>query len=136
DQHIVDYLSEMLEQAGYGATGFTSAKAALERIQQESFDLVISDVEMPEMRGTEILSAVLRINPAQLVILVTAFGSIELGVQALRLGACDFVTKPFKIEVLLVAIERALRERQLRREIVRLRSSLSEAAETDLVAKS
>jgi DNA-binding NtrC family response regulator len=75
-------------------------------------------------------------RPGQLVLLITAFGSIELAVQAVRAGACDFVAKPFKLEVLVLAIERALREREMRREIVRLRTALPGAADGDLVAKS
>jgi DNA-binding NtrC family response regulator len=136
DAAVVDYLCEALRNAGYAVTGVESAGEALRLIEAADFDLLISDVEMPEMRGPDLLAAVQTRRPGMLVLLITAFGSIESAVQAVRAGACDFVAKPFQIEVLLLAIERALRERQMRREIVRLRASVPGAADGELVARS
>ena len=123
DPAVVEFLVEELS-AHYAAVGETSARAGLERAATGEFDIVITDVEMPELRGTDLLAELLERKPGQLVLLITAFGSIELAVQAVRAGACDFVTKPFKLPALLFAIERALRERTMRREIVRLRKEL------------
>src|SRR5262245_43820073 len=123
DSAVVDLLVEMLGDR-YDVEGMISPRAALDRVAAEEFDLIIADVEMPEMRGPDLLAAVLERKPGQLVLLITAFGSIELAVQVVRAGACDFVTKPFKMEVLVLAIDRALRERTMRREIVRLRHRL------------
>ena len=121
----------------YLVEGIVSSRAGLERVVAGDFDIVIADVEMPELRGTDLLAAILARKPGQLVLLITAFGSIELAVQAVRAGACDFVTKPFKTQVLVLAIERALRERTMRREIVRLRRELGEQdASSSLVAES
>jgi DNA-binding NtrC family response regulator len=136
DPGVVEYLVEMLNEAGYAAEGVTSPHQALERIEKDEVDLVIADIEMPGMRGLELMTAIHARKPAQLVLLITAFGSIDLAVQAVRAGACDFVTKPFQIEVLCLAIERAFRERQMHREIIRLRDSLSEKEPPGLVAKS
>jgi DNA-binding NtrC family response regulator len=122
---VVDYLCESLSARGYQAVGVTSSREALARIKDEAFDLVISDVEMPEIRGAELLGAILDAKPAQLVLLITAYGSVETAVAAVRAGACDFLTKPFKIEALLHAIERAFSERMLKREIVRLRAAIT-----------
>ena len=135
DTAVVDLLVELLGKQ-YDVEGFVSAHAALERVTTDDLDLLIADVEMPEMRGVDLLHAVLERKPGQLVLLMTAFGSIELAVQAVRAGACDFVTKPFRNEVLIVAIERALRERKMRREIVRLRRDLEGVDGHDLVARS
>src|SRR4051812_8138419 len=125
DRAVVDLLVEELAPH-YTTDGETSPRAALERVVAGDYDIVITDVEMPELRGTELLAEILERKPGQLVLLITAFGSIELAVQAVRAGACDFVTKPFKLPALLVAIERALRERTMRREIVRLRRELGD----------
>jgi DNA-binding NtrC family response regulator len=125
DPAVVEFLVEEL-CAHHAATGETSARTGLERAATGEFDIVITDVEMPELRGTELLAELLERRPGQLVLLITAFGSIELAVQAVRAGACDFVTKPFKMPALLFAIERALRERTMRREIVRLRRELGD----------
>jgi DNA-binding NtrC family response regulator len=121
DAGVVDFLCESLSEKGFGVTGVTSPREALARIKTDSFDLVVTDVEMPQMRGTELLSAILAEKPNQLVLLMTAFGSIELAVSTVRSGACDFIAKPFKIEAMVFAIERAFRDRQIRRDIVRLR---------------
>ncbi len=121
DASVVDYLVDALGDDGFAVTGSSSASDALEHIGETGFDLVIADVEMPDMRGPDLMAAIHARRPQQLVLLITAFGSIELATSAIRAGACDFLTKPFTIEVLVHAVDRALQERQLRREIVRLR---------------
>ncbi|HSD86271.1 MAG TPA: sigma-54 dependent transcriptional regulator [Kofleriaceae bacterium] len=135
DRSVVDYLVEVLSDR-YTVIGETSPQAALERVRAEDIDVVISDVEMPGMRGPELLNAILEVKPRQAVLLITAFGSIELAVETVRSGACDFVTKPFTRDTLVVAIERALRERTMRKEIVRLRRDLGEDDTHGLVARS
>jgi len=136
DPAVVELVVETLRDR-FDAEGTTSAKAALDKVLAEDIDILVTDVEMPEMRGTDLLAAVLERKPGQLVLMITAFGSIELAVQTVRAGACDFVTKPFKSQVLALAIDRALRERSMRREIVRLRRELGEADELgDLVSTS
>jgi DNA-binding NtrC family response regulator len=136
DRAVVDYLLEVLATR-YEVTGETSPREALARVAAEDFDVVISDVEMPELRGPDLLAAILEVKPRQAVLMITAFGSIQLAVETVRAGACDFVTKPFKLETLILAVERALRERTMRREIVRLRRDVDQAnASDDLIAKS
>lgn len=135
DRSVVDYLVESLG-GRFAATGETDPARALERVRREDWDVVISDVEMPGMRGPDLLASILDCKPRQAVLLITAFGSIELAVETVRAGACDFVTKPFKLETLVVAIERALRERSMRREIVRLRRDLGEDDEHTVIASS
>lgn len=137
DPAVVEYLCESLQGRGYEAKGLTSAVEGLAEVERERFDLVISDVEMPELRGVDLLEAILDVKPTQLVLLITAYGSVEMAVAAVQAGACDFLTKPFKIEVLLHAIERAFSERMLKREVVRLRAALAESDTTrSMVAKS
>jgi DNA-binding NtrC family response regulator len=136
DGGVVDFLCESLTERGFEVTGLTSPREALLRIKTEAFDLVITDVEMPEMRGTELLAAILAEKPSQLVLLITAFGSIDLAVSTVQSGACDFIAKPFKIEALGAAIERAFHNRQIRREIVRVRKASSLEAPEQIIASS
>ena len=136
DAPVVEFLGESLTAQGYAIETETSPEHALERIERDAFDLVITDLQMPGMRGTDMLRAILSRQPEQLVLLMTAFGSIDLAVAAVRAGACDFIAKPFKIEALQLAIERAFRDREMRREIVRLKARLPAADDTQLVAKS
>ena len=124
DPGVVREIVETLQARGYEALGETSPAAALEVVERGGIDLVLADVVMPQMRGEELLRRIHARSPDQLVVLMTAFGSIEQGIAAIRAGACDFIAKPFSSDQLLVTLERALREPQMMREIVRLRQSL------------
>ncbi|MFO0610563.1 MAG: sigma-54 dependent transcriptional regulator [Polyangiales bacterium] len=135
DPEVVSWLVEALDEHGFEAAGESDPRAALERVAARAFDVVVSDVEMPSLRGIELLAAVHARRPSQLVVLMTAFGSIDLAMQAMRAGAADFLTKPFAIEALVHTIERALRERRMRREIVRLRQAPREEGGAELVAR-
>ncbi|MFO0595107.1 MAG: sigma-54 dependent transcriptional regulator [Myxococcaceae bacterium] len=136
DPGIVAWLREALPEEGFAVRGETSAPRALQLLRETAFDLVISDVEMPELRGLDLLREVKKARPEQLVLLVTAFGSIDLAVQAVRLGAVDFLAKPFKLEVLVLAIERALRETTLKREVTRLREAVARDQPHGIAARS
>ncbi len=137
DPAMVSFLGEVLEENGYEVVGAGSGVEALGALEVGDVGLVISDIEMPGMRGLELLKEIHARKPDQLVVLITAFGSMELAVQAVRSGACDFVAKPFQTDTLLHVIERAFQERQMRREIVRLRSRLPrEVVVGGLVARS
>jgi DNA-binding NtrC family response regulator len=120
DPGIVDYLLDMLRKEGYSAVGFTQIDQALAAIEKVPFDLVISDVVMPGMRGLDLMASIHMQRPEQLVLLITAFGSIDLAMQSMRAGACDFLTKPFRIEELYAAVSRALKDRQMRRTAVKI----------------
>lgn len=135
DAAVVDTLGERLARDGYECVRCTDPQAALRALSGEGpFDLVISDIEMPGMRGIDLMSAIHSRHPGQLVLLITGFGTIDLAVQCLRAGATDFLTKPFSFDVLRHAVQRALRERAMRREIVRLRAaSQPDADETSTV---
>ncbi len=136
DPGIVSWLAEALPEEGFAVQGETSTHRALELLVKTPFDLVISDVEMPELRGIDLLREVKKARPEQMVLLVTAFGSIDLAMQAVRLGAVDFLAKPFKLEVLVLAIERALRETNLKREVARLRAEVTTQQPEGLAARS
>ena len=124
DEAVVSLLVDDLTDHGYAARGVTSAQALLERYAQgQRSDIIVSDIEMPELRGIEVMRRLQLIDPQQLVILITAFGNMDLAAQAMREGAADFLAKPFETDQLLSVIDRVWRERQFRREIVRLPSA-------------
>jgi len=99
---------------------------AVEIIEQEPFDLVITDLKMPKMDGIALLEETKRIQPSAAVIMMTAYATIETAVEAIRKGAFDYITKPFRKERILLTIRRALDWQTLRRENVALRRSLQE----------
>jgi DNA-binding NtrC family response regulator len=136
DASMVTWLEEELRDADYAVHGVTSAKEALSVLDEAPYDVVVSDVVMPEMRGPALLREILTRRPSQPVILMTAFGTIELAVESVRAGASDFIAKPFLIEALRLSIERILREQQLRKEIGRLRGRLTDDAASGFIARS
>ena len=97
-----------------------SGKEALQQISQQSFDLVLADIKMPQMDGLELLELIKREHPDLTVVLMTAFGSVETAVEAMRHGAYDFVTKPFDHETILIRLEKALERSSLIQENYRL----------------
>jgi DNA-binding NtrC family response regulator len=86
DSDVVSWLVESLREEGFDALGETSALRALELLRTRHFELVVSDVEMPELRGTELLRAIQKLRADAMVLLITAFGSIDMAVEAVRNG--------------------------------------------------
>lgn len=136
DLSVVSWLVDSLQDEGCEPIGETDPRKALALLESTAFDVVVSDVEMPGLRGIDLVREVKTVRPKQVVILITAFGSIDLAVEAVRAGAVDFIAKPFRIENLMLSIRRALRERQLDREIVRLREAATNHDDAGLVARS
>ncbi len=103
---------KILEHAGFVAETAEDGQAAIERVRKEAFDLVISDIRMPRMTGLEFLSALRHSGKTIPVVLMTAYGRVEDAVFAMKLGAVDFLTKPFKRAALLDAVESATKRAQ------------------------
>lgn len=124
DAVLVDYLVETLNESGFAAEGALSADAALTRVGQRPFDVVVCDVMLSDMRGLDLMRAIHRKRPQQFVVLMSAFANIDLAVESLRAGASDFLKKPFSFESLVQALERVQRDRKLRRPLVKLKSAV------------
>jgi two-component system response regulator HydG len=120
-----DYLKEELEREGYGVEVANGGRPGVERVKRGGIDLVVSDVKMPDLDGLDLLREVRAVEPCPYVITVTGFGSIDTAIRAVKLGAYDYLTKPFEIEHLLLTIKKALSERTLRSEVVRLREEVN-----------
>ncbi len=98
----------------------SSGKEALQAISRDPFDLVLADIKMPEMDGLALLELIKREQPELTVVMMTAYGTVDTAVEAMRNGAYDFVTKPFDHEALVVRLEKALERSRLLRENLRL----------------
>jgi DNA-binding NtrC family response regulator len=109
DDDACEALRQLLALEGFDATPETSACRALERVAAQDFDLVMSDVSMPEMSGLDFCRHIVETRPGMPVILVTGRGTMDTAVGALRCGARDFLTKPFDVDSLVVSVVRALR---------------------------
>ena len=119
-----EVLRKFLAAEGYAVETAAEGTEALRKFAVEPFDLVLSDIKMPTMDGAELLAEILKINPRTIVILMTAFGSIEAAVEAIKHGAADYVSKPFQMEDVLFRISRALKERRLERRVARLETQI------------
>src|SRR6267142_770420 len=113
-------LCDTLEQEGYSTTGFTIAKEALQALRDQEFDLLLTDLMMPEMDGISLLQAALEIDKTLVGIVMTGHATIPTAVDAMKMGALDYVLKPFKLSVVLPVIARALKVRRLRMENLQL----------------
>ncbi len=121
DRDMRASLIDLLGDEGYTAEAYQTGADALTAIEKSSPDLLITDLVMNGMQGIELLRAAKQHDPSLAVVVITAFGTIESAVEAMRLGAFYYLTKPFKSADLLFLIERGLEEKHLRTEIQRLR---------------
>ena len=124
DPDMLALLQEHLQGEGYRVTALTSGREALARLRSEIFDVVITDLRMPDVDGMEVLRACREIQPEARVILVTAFGTVETAIRAIREGAFDYTTKPFRLEEISLLVAKALDDRRLRAEYLRLRQEV------------
>jgi signal transduction histidine kinase len=133
-------LCQTLDEEGYSTTGFTSAKEALAALHDQQFDLVLSDLMMPEVDGIALLRAAHEIDGNLVAIVMTGHGTIDTAVEAMKAGALDYILKPFKLSAILPVLSRALAVRRLRKENrdlqdrVRERTMDLEAANKELEA--
>lgn len=120
DREMLALLKDVCEDSGFRVDTEENSHRALRRVEAEHFDVVVSDIEMVGVKGFDLLERIKVRSPLTPVILITAFGSIESAVKAMKLGAFDYLTKPFDMEELLVVIEKALENRHLKSEVLRL----------------
>ncbi|MCL4139274.1 UNVERIFIED_CONTAM: hypothetical protein GTU68_053542, partial [Idotea baltica] len=130
-------IDEVLSSAGFRIVTAGSAAEAIQLSTEREFAVTLTDLHMPEMNGLGLLAELRALRPDTPVVLMTAFGSIETAVEAMRAGAFDYVTKPFTSDSLVIALERALERRALEQENRRLRLAVGRTASFgDLVGKS
>jgi len=126
DAAMRDLLTEELADAGFEVEAAGGAAGGLELARLERFDLIITDLRMPEMDGFDLIRGVMALPQPPHVVMITAFGSIETAIRAVKLGAYDYITKPFEIEELLLVANKALGERALRHKVARLQREVEE----------
>ncbi len=122
-----------LQEAGYHVLTANDGAAGLRLFKRHRPELVITDVQMPGMNGYEVLAAVLALEPQTLVIIVTAFSTVAQAVDAMKVGAYDYLAKPFSRDQLSLTVAKAFEYRSLRQENSQLKAALSETAETDQI---
>lgn len=119
-----EFLEIMLQKDGYVVETASDGSEALDKIDTTLYDLAITDIQMPVMNGIDVLKKINEKSPDTTVIMITAYASHETAIEAMKLGAYDYITKPFKIDEIKLVIKKALDKKKLERENTRLRKEL------------
>lgn len=122
---LTNALVEMLNKQNYQAIGFTDGNKALERLKQESFDILLADLMMPAIDGITLLKSALQIDPNIVGLIMTGQGTVQTAVDAMKSGAFDYILKPFKLNAVLITLAKSLEVRRLRMENITLREIVS-----------
>src|SRR5947208_5923527 len=126
-------LARALTSAGHEVDEASNGNAAIERLHDSYFDIVLSDLKMGGSDGLDVLRTTRAMHPSTAVILMTAFGSVHTAVEAMKIGAFDYVQKPFEIEEMEVKIEKALEMRRMRHELDYLRHTQNDIYDFDRI---
>ena len=124
ERSMRELLSIVMRREGHEVLLAENGRAAIDLLEREQIDLMISDIKMPDMSGVDVLRAAKKIDRDIIGIMITAFASTETAVEALRMGAYDYVSKPFNVDELKLKVRDALEQRRLRRENILLKRTL------------
>src|SRR6185437_11556700 len=113
EESIREFLDIMLRKEGYDVSLAEDGQKAIDLLKKKAFDMVISDLQMPNVTGMELLKFAKDNYPDVRFLIITAFGTTESAVEAMKMGAYDYLTKPFKIDEVRINISNALRSRNL-----------------------
>jgi DNA-binding NtrC family response regulator len=133
EQGMRQLLSLVFGRAGHQVRAAENGRRAVEMLREAAADLIVSDVRMPDMGGIELLSAARELSPDTAVVMMTAFATVETAREAFKLGADDFIQKPFDVDELKLIVEKALELRQLKQEIQGWRKTQSERGRLDQI---
>jgi two-component system, NtrC family, response regulator HydG len=136
DEEIVrQLLTSLLREEGYTVDSVDTGEEALRALDRELYDLVLLDLNLPGMHGMNVLAAAPALQTDAQFIVMTAFGSVDNAVEAMKLGAFDYVNKPFRTEELLLTLERALNDTALRREVAQLRRNAADGVRARIIGR-
>jgi len=124
ERSMRELLAIVLRREGYEVLLADNGRTAIDLLEREPVDLLISDIKMPDLSGVDVLRAAKKIDQDILGIMITAFASTETAVEAMRLGACDYLSKPFDIDLLKMKVREKIENRQLRQENLLLKRTL------------
>jgi two-component system response regulator PilR (NtrC family) len=124
ERSMREMLQIVLRREGYDVLLAENGHAAIELLEREPVDILISDIKMPDISGVEVLRAAKKVDQDILGIMITAFASTETAVEAMRLGACDYLSKPFDIDLLKMKVREKIENRHLRQENLLLKRTL------------
>ena len=125
DSLFRDYLKEIVTRMGYNADEAVNGKEAIEKIKNKEYDIIITDIRMPEVTGMDVLKEAKNAQPNAEVLMITAFGTIENAVEAMQIGAYDYITKESSLDHIEIIIKKAIDHYTLKNENRYLRSEIT-----------
>jgi two-component system response regulator PilR (NtrC family) len=128
ERSMQEFLEIFLRSEGYEAVTAANVRSALVHIESDEFDVIVTDIQMPDGTGLDLLRSVQKIAPEPLVVMMTAYASTETAIAAMKEGAYDYITKPFKVDEIRVVVEKAIEKKLLSSENRRLKSELRSRA--------
>lgn len=126
EQSMCNFMEIMLTKVGYRVETTDSAPDAVERLRRENFDLIIADLNMPQMSGIEVLREIRSFKADQDLIVMTAYASVDSAIEAMKEGAADYITKPFKVDEIKLTIGKIIDRKRLVRENKNLKQQLQQ----------
>ncbi|UCC44485.1 MAG: sigma-54-dependent Fis family transcriptional regulator [Candidatus Zixiibacteriota bacterium] len=124
EDSMCNFMEIMLGKEGYNVVTVTSGKDGVARLREDNFDLAIVDLNMPQLSGLDVLQEIKSFKNEQEIIVITAFASVDTAIEAMKLGAADYITKPFKVDEIKLAIEKSINRKSLIQENVALKKQL------------
>ncbi|MBW1679648.1 MAG: sigma-54-dependent Fis family transcriptional regulator, partial [Deltaproteobacteria bacterium] len=136
EKGIREFLEITLKKEGYGVTLASNGEKAIALCQKHMFDIILADIRMPRGDGNTVLKYVKKMHPETIVIMITAYGSLESAVEAMKEGAYDYISKPFNVNEIKTLLKDALRVRGLKRESSDKRHFLEENNFDNIISNS
>ena len=124
DLEMGSLIADVLQENGFFVTIMGDSLEASKILKKEDFDVIVTDLKMKGLKGLDLLEEVKRVAPLTPVIIITAFGTIESAIQAMKMGAYDYITKPFQIDEIILTVRKALENRLLKKEVLRLKKEV------------
>ncbi len=136
EKSMREILEIFLKNEGYGVTVANNGESAVEAVKNDIYDLVITDMKMPKMNGLELLKNIKEINPETVVVIITAFGTTESAVEAMKHGAYDYIQKPFQMDNIRLIVKNALERQKLQKDVTLLKEQLKAPSLKNIIGTS
>ena len=124
DVEMCELLSDVLQGEGWSVVSISDSLEASRILRKEEYDVIITDLRMKGLKGLDLLGEARKVASLTPVIIITAFGTIESAIKAMKMGAYDYITKPFRTDQLVLTVKKALENRLLKKEVVRLKKEV------------
>ena len=124
DTEMCSLLADVLEGEGWSVTSINDSLEASRVLKKEEFDVIITDLKMKGLKGLDLLEEARKVATLTPVIIITAFGTIESAIKAMKMGAYDYITKPFRTDEIILTVKKAFENRRLKKEVVRLKKEV------------